>query len=60
MNSLKVAHEVFTSNGSKYHIVGTYGGHRWHRFWLMVLDARESFPLSTRFSLARFFEANTR
>ena len=45
---LKVAHEVFTWNGRKYHIVGRYGGHKWHRFWLKVLDARETFPLSTR------------
>ena len=27
MNSLKVAHEVFTWNGRKYNIVGRYGGH---------------------------------
>ena len=37
----------------KYHIVGSYGGHKWHRFWLKVLDAREAFPLSTEFRLAR-------
>jgi hypothetical protein len=43
----------------KYHIVGSYGGHKWHRFWLKVLDAREAFPLSTRLWLARLFEANT-
>ena len=60
MNSLKVAHEVFTWSGKKYHIVGRYGGHKWHEFWLKVLDAREAFPLSTRFRLARLFEANTR
>ena len=44
----------------KYHVVGRYGGHKWHGFWLKVLDAREAFPLSTRFRLARLFEANTR
>ena len=59
LNCLKVAHEVFTWNGRKYHIVGRYGGHKWHRFWLKVLDAREAFPLSTRLWLARLFEANT-
>ena len=59
LNSLKVAHEVFTWNGRKYHIIGRYGGHNWHGFWLKVLDAREAFPLSTEFRLARLFEANT-
>jgi|HigsolmetaGSP11D_1036233.scaffolds.fasta_scaffold14795_1 hypothetical protein len=34
LNSLKVAHEIFTWNGRKYHIVGRYGGHKWHGFWL--------------------------
>ena len=53
LNSLKVAHEIFTFNGSKYHIVGRYGGHKWHGFWAQVLDAREAFPLSTEFRLAR-------
>ena len=43
----------------KYHIIGSYGGHKWHGFWLKVLDAREAFPLSTEFRLARLFEANT-
>ena len=57
MNSLKVAHEVFTWNGRKY---GSYGGHKWHGFWLKVLDAQEAFPLSTRFRLARLFEPNIR
>ena len=37
----------------KYHIVGSYGGHKWHRFWLKFLDAREAFPLSTSLWLAR-------
>ena len=60
MNGLKVAHEVFTWSGRKYHIVGRYGGYKWHEIWLKVLDAREAFPLSTRFRLARLFEANTR
>ena len=59
MNSLKVAHEVFTWNGRKYHIVGRYGGHKWHGFLLKVLDIREAFPLSTEFRLARLFEAKT-
>ena len=59
MNSLKVAHEVFTWNGRKYHIIGRYGGHNWHGFWLKVLDAREAFHLRTEFRLARLFEANT-
>ena len=43
----------------KYHIIGSYGGHKWHGFWLKDLDAREAFPLSTRLWLARLFEANT-
>jgi len=59
LNCLKVAHEVFTWNGRKYHIVGRYGGHKWHRFWLKVLHAREAFPLSTGFKLARLFGAST-
>ena len=33
---LKVAHEVFTWSGRKYHIIGRYGGHKWHGFWLKV------------------------
>jgi len=36
LNSLKVAHEIFTWNGRKYHIVGRYGGHKWHGSWLKV------------------------
>ena len=59
MNCLKVAHEVFAWNGGKYHVVGRYGGHKWHGFWVKVLDAREAFPLRTRLWLARLFEANT-
>ena len=43
----------------KYHVVGMYGGHKWHSFWLKDLDAREVFPLNTRLRLARLFEANT-
>ena len=43
----------------KYHVVGRYGGHKWHSFWLKDLDAREVFPLNTRLRLARLFEANT-
>ena len=37
----------FTWNGEKHHIIGMYGGHRWHGFWLKVLDVQEAFPLST-------------
>ena len=59
LNSLKVAHEKFTWNGKEIPHIGSYGGHRWHGFWLKVLDAREAFPLSTEFRLARLFEANT-
>ena len=44
----------------KFHIVGSYGGHKWHRFWLKVLDAREAFPLSAMLWLARLFEASIR
>ena len=54
LNNLKVAHEVFTWNGRKYHVVGRYGGHKWHEYWLKYLDAWEVFPLDTRFRLARF------
>ena len=50
---LKVANEIFTWNGRKYHMIGRYGGHKWHGFWFKVLDAREVFPLSTSFWLAR-------
>ena len=53
MNSLKVAHEVFTWSGKEVPHIGSYGGHKWHGFWLKVLDAREAFPLSTGFWLAR-------
>ena len=37
----------FTWNGENHHIIGRYGGHRWHGFWLKVLDVQEAFPLST-------------
>ena len=51
---------IYFGMAEKYHIVGRYGGHKWHGFWLKVyLDAREAFPLSTRFRLATLFEANT-
>ena len=50
---------IYFGMAEKYHIVGSYGGHKWHKFWLKVLDAREAFPLSTRLWLARLFEANT-
>ena len=36
LNYLKVAHEVFTWNGRKYHVVGRYGGHKWHGFGLRL------------------------
>ena len=55
MNSLKVTHEKFTWSGRKIQHIGRYGGHRWHGFWLKDLDAREAFPLSTEFRLARLF-----
>ena len=34
-------------------LIGRYGGHKWHRFWFKGVDAREEFPLSTGFWLAR-------
>ena len=34
-------------------LIGRYGGHKWHRFKFKGLDAREAFPLSTGFWLAR-------
>ena len=55
MNILKVAHENFTWSGRKIPHIGRYGGHRWHGFWLKVLDAQAAFPLSTEFRLARLF-----
>ena len=54
MNNLKVAHENFTWNGKEIPHIGSYGGHKWHGFWLKDLDAREAFSLSTEFRLARF------
>jgi len=53
LNSLKVAHEKFTWSGKEIPHIGSYGGHKWHGFWLKDLDAREAFPLSTEFRLAR-------
>jgi hypothetical protein len=41
---LKVAHEIFTWNGRKYHMIGRYGGHKWHRFWLKVVGCTRSIP----------------
>ena len=39
-----VAHEViYFGMAEKYHVVGRYGGHKWHSFWLKDLDAREEF-----------------
>ena len=49
LNILKVAHEKFTWIGRKIPHIGWYGGHRWHGFWLKVLDAQAAFPLSTEF-----------
>ena len=54
LNNLKVAHEKFTWSGKEIPHIGSYGGHKWHGFWLKVLDAREAFPLSIEFRLARF------
>ena len=54
MNNLKVAHEKFTWSGKEIPHIGSYGGHKWYGFWLKDLDAREAFPLSTEFRLARF------
>ena len=57
---LKVAHEIFTWSGRKYHMVGRYSGHKWHGFWLKVW-MHEKYSLSVQsFRLARLFEANTR
>jgi len=55
LNNLKVAHEKFTWNGKEIPHIGSYGGHGWHGIWLKDLDAREAFPLSTEFRLARFY-----
>ena len=54
LNILKVAHEKFTWSGKEIPHIGSYGGHKWHGFSLKDLDAREAFPLSTEFRLARF------
>ena len=54
LNNLKVAHEKFTWSGKEIPHIGSYGGHKWHGFWLKDLDAREAFPLSKEFRLARF------
>ena len=56
LNNLKVAHENFTWSGKEIPHIVSYGGHRWHGFWLKDLDAREAFPLSTEFRLARLFK----
>jgi len=53
LNNLKVAHEKFTWSGKEIPHIGSYGRHKWHGFWLKDLDAREAFPLSTEFRLAR-------
>ena len=56
LNSLKVAHKKFTWSGKEIPHIGSYGGHKWHGFWLKDLDAREAFPLSTKFRLARLYK----
>ena len=56
MNSLKVADEKFTWSGKEIPHIDSYGGHKWHVFWLKDLDAREAFSLSTEFGLARLFK----
>jgi len=53
LNNLKVAHEKFTWSGKEIPHIVSYGGHKWHGFWLKDLYAREAFPLSTEFRLAR-------
>ena len=50
---------IYFGMAEKYHVVGRYGGHKWHSVWLKDLDAREVFPLNTRLRLARLFETNT-
>ena len=54
LNNLKVANEKFTWSGKEIPHIASYGGHKWHGFWLKDLDAQETFPLSTEFRLARF------
>ena len=54
LNNIKVAHEKFTWSGKEIPHISSYGGHKWHGFWLKDLDAREAFHLSTEFRLARF------
>ena len=56
LNSLKVAHDKFTWSGGEIPHIGSYGEYRWHGFWLKDLDAREAFPLSIGFRLARLFK----
>ncbi len=34
-------------------LISRYGGHKWRGFWFKGVDAREEFPLSTGFWLAR-------
>ena len=50
---------IYFGMAEKYHIVGSYGGHKCIGFGSKFLDAREAFPLTTRLWLARLFEANT-
>ena len=48
--------KILLGMAGKYHIIGSYGGHRWHGFGLKDLDAQAAFPLSTEFRLARLFK----
>jgi len=35
-----VAHEVFTWSGKEIPHIGSYGGHKWHGFWLARLGSK--------------------
>ena len=40
MEILKVALQaIYFGMAEKYHVVGRYGGHKWHSGWLKYLDA---------------------
>ena len=56
---LKIAHEKITWSGKEIPHVGRYGGHKWQNIWLRDLDAREVFPLSTKFLGLAGYQANT-
>jgi hypothetical protein len=38
----------FTWNGNKIPHIGRYGGHKWQKQGLRIMDAQAVFPLSTR------------